>query len=153
MPRKGGGLKVKVKQAGRVKPPKLDDPKLKKIGEVMVAMQLQRWHDSVNADGQKAKKLSKKYFFIKRRLQGGYGQPVRDMKMTGELIKNFSLRKATAGEVRAENTTRLNRDKASRCDKYEQMIGFAGTDATAVFKESLNQYGEYLKTAWVPVKK
>src|SRR5262245_7224379 len=104
-------VKIKVKRTGRVRTPQLTDPQMKAIGEEMVAAQKERWRDAINANGVPAKKLSIKYFFIKRKLHGG-GTPVRDMNLTGKLIKNFQLRKATTNQIRAENTTRKEREKA-----------------------------------------
>jgi len=143
-------VKVKVKSSGRVRGPNLSDPQLKIIGDAMVKAQKERWAKAVNADGQPAKKLSVKYFFEKRKLRGG--RPVRDMIMTGALAANFQLRKAADGTIRAENTTKVNRDKAKRCQQYDQMIGFSGSDSSVVFNESLKQYGNYLIKAWMPIR-
>lgn len=142
-------VSVKVKQSGRVKAPNLSDPQLKAIGEEMVAAQKARWAKAVNADGNPAKKLSVKYAIIKQKTL--HKRAVRDMQMTGSLIKNFQLRKAAAGTIRAENTTRIDRAAASKCQGYEQMIGFAGSDLNIVFNESVKQYGVWLQKAWVPI--
>ena len=145
-----GGLKIKVKQTGRVRVPNLSDPQLKAIGDAMVAAQKARWAKAIDADGQPAKKLSVKYFFEKRKYKGG-GTPVRDMNMTGATVANFSLRRAAQNQIRAENTTRAARAHALRAQSYEEMIGFAVSDARVVITESQNQYGEYVKRAWIPV--
>src|SRR4029434_2030552 len=86
-------LNVKVKRPGRVKPPNLADPQLKTVGEEMVAAQKLRWSKAINAEGNVAKKLSVKYFFIKRKVRG-VGRPVHDMNLTGQTIANFILRNA-----------------------------------------------------------
>jgi hypothetical protein len=143
-------LKVKVKRTGRVKEPNLSDPQLKAIGEEMVAAQKLRWSKGINAEGNAAKKLSVKYFFIKRKLRG-VSRPVRDMNLSGATIKNFSLRKASNGQIRAENTSRATRKSATGANNIEQMIGFAGTDQNSLFKASQLQYGIYLQRAWVPI--
>jgi hypothetical protein len=143
-------LKVKVKRTGRVKEPNLSDPQLKIIGEEMVTTQKLRWSKAVNAEGNAAKKLSVKYFFIKRKLRG-VSRPVRDMNLSGATIKNFSLRKASNGQIRAENTSRATRKSATGANNIEQMIGFAGTDQNSLFKASQLQYGIYLQRAWVPI--
>lgn len=143
-------LKVKVKRTGRVKEPNLSDPQLKTIGEEMVNTQKARWAKAINAEGNAAKKLSVKYFFIKRKLHGG-GRPVRDMNLSGATIKNFSLRKANNGQIRAENTSRATRKSATGAQGIEPMIGFAGTDQNSIFKASQLQYGIYLQRAWVPI--
>lgn len=143
-------LNVKVKRAGRVKPPNLADPQLKAIGEEMVTTQKLRWSKAINAEGNTAKKLSVKYFFIKRKVRG-VGRPVRDMYLSGDTVKNFSLRKAAQGQIRAENSTRVTRKRATGVQGIEPMIGFSGTDQNSLFKASQLQYGIYLQKAWVPI--
>jgi hypothetical protein len=143
-------LNVKVKRTGRVKPANLADPQLKAVGEEMVAAQKLRWGKAINAEGNAAKKLSVKYFFIKRKLRG-VGRPVRDMNLSGQTIANFSLRKAAVGQIRAENSTRITRKRAMGAQNVDPMIGFAGTDQISLFKASQLQYGIYLQKAWVPI--
>lgn len=144
------GLNVKVTKTGRLRGPDLSDPQLKAIGDAMVESQKARWDDGVNAEGNQAKPLSKKYFFMKRGFTHQLS-PIRDMKMTGATVANFTLRKASNGIVRAENTSRAGRLHANRAQGYEEMIGFAGTDQNRIFRESQLQYGLLLQRAWVPI--
>ena len=144
------GLTIKVKKTGRLRGPDLGDPQLKIIGDAMVAAQKQRWDDGINADGNQAKPLSRKYFFMKRAYTH-QTSPIRDMKMTGATVNNFTLRKANNGTVRAENTARGPRSHANRAQGYDQMIGLAGSDQIAIFRESQLQYGLLLQKAWVPI--
>ena len=141
-------VKVKVKQTGRVKAPKLDNGKLTRIGQLMVDAQKKRWSQGVDASGVKAKELAKKYLFIKKAYTK-VNRPIRDNKMTGILVENFQLRKAIDNVIRAENTTRLARAHANGAQGYEEMIGFAGTDQIVVFNASQRAYGEWLKSAWL----
>jgi hypothetical protein len=145
------GLKIKVTQTGRIKPPNLDNGQLTAIGNDMVAAQKERWSKGINAEGNPAKPLSKRYLFIKKKFTGA-SRPIRDMKMTGQTLANFSLRKAVNGVIRAENSTRETRRRALRSQQVEEMIGFAGSDQVVVFREALDQYGSWLKRAWVPLK-
>ena len=142
------GVKITVK-SGRVRGPNLSDPQLKAIGLAMVAEQKARWAKSVDADGQPAKKLSVKYAIEKQAYL--HERPTRDMRMTGQTIANFSLRKAADGKIRAENSTRLERAKALRSNSYDQMIGLALTDTKVIFEETNAQYGEYARKAWIPL--
>jgi ABC-type xylose transport system substrate-binding protein len=143
------GVSITVKQTGRIRGPNLSDPQLRRIGEEMVEAQKQRWAKAVDAQGQPAKKLSVKYAIIKQAYR--HQKPVRDMLMTGGTVANFTLRKAANGAIRAENTTRLARAKALRANSYDQMIGFAVSDIKVVFNETQAQYGQYVRTAWVPM--
>jgi hypothetical protein len=142
-------ISVKVPRTGRVRMPQLDNGPLTTIGKAMVAAQLVRWSKGINAEGNPAKKLSVKYAIIKQKTL--HKKAIRDMQMTGTLAKNFALRKASNGVIKAENTSRLARDHARRADQYEQMIGFAGSDQITVFNEAEKQYGKWMQTAWIPV--
>jgi hypothetical protein len=145
------GVKIRVTQTGRVKPPNLDNGQLTAIGREMVEAQKLRWSKAINADGNPAKPLSKKYLFMKKKFTGA-SRPRRDMKMTGQTVANFGLRKAINGVIRAENSTRETRRRAQRASDTEQMIGFSGSDQVTVFRESQTQYGKFLQRAWVPLK-
>lgn len=142
-------MKITVKRTGRVRNPKLDDPQLKAIGEKMVAEQKARWARSMSASGQPAKKLSVRYAIIKQAIL--HKRAKRDMFLSGKTIANFQLRKASAGVIRAENTTRMERLKARLCQNFDQMIGFAITDAKVVFDGARVEFGKYLNRAWIPL--
>jgi hypothetical protein len=142
-------VSVKVKRTGRVKAPNLDQGPMTRIGNAMVAAQLERWSKGINAEGNPAKKLSVKYAIIKQKTL--HKKAIRDMRMTGALAENFKLRKAIGNEIRAENTSRMGRLHANRAQGYDQMIGFAGSDQTAVFREAQTEYGKWLTQAWVPL--
>ena len=144
------GLQVKVKSSGRFKAPNLDNGQLTSIGREMVAAQKARWAQAVNAQGNPAKRLSMKYTFEKKAFTG-QSRPKRDMKMTGRTLENFTLRKAIDMKIRAENTTRLERAKATRSQMYDQMIGFASTDQQVVFRGASREYGQWARKAWVKI--
>jgi hypothetical protein len=142
-------LKMKVTKTGKVRGPNLSDPQLRIIGDRMVAEQTARWARAYNASGNPAKNLSVKYAIIKQKVLKK--RAVRDMVMTGATLKNFTLRKAAEGRIRAENTTRLQRKSALRANSYDQMIGFALTDFKAVTDETQGQYGQWAEKAWLPL--
>jgi hypothetical protein len=146
------GLRIQVKQSGRMKPPNLEDKQLKLIGDRMVAAQLARWKKGYNSNGVKGKRLSLKYAAEKRAFTRNQF-PIRDMKMTGRTIQNFTLRKAARGIIRAENTTRLERAKAMRAQKADDMIGFAPSDFIVVYRSMMDAYGQWASKAWIPVRK
>ena len=143
-------LTIKTKRTGRVQAVNLDNGALSFIGKIMVLEQKARWAKGINADGNAAKKLSVKAAVMKAKLRST-NRPIRDMQMTGGTLANFQLRKAINGVIRAENTTREARRKATRANSYEQMIGFSGTDQIKLFQASKIQYGKWLKKAWVPI--
>jgi len=142
-------LSVKVKQAGRMKPPNLDNAVLTAIGKEMVAEQLARWAKGINADGAPAKPLSKKYTFIKKYVTGKH-VPIRDNYMTGALVHNFQLRKATDGVIRAEPTQRMTRQHSIRSDLYVQMTGFSPPETVKILKNVGEGYQKYINKGWQP---
>jgi hypothetical protein len=142
-------FRVKVKRTGRVRGPNLADPQLRRVGTMMVAAQKGRWAHAVDADGNAAKKLSVRYAIIKQKLL--HKRPVRDNKMTGLLVSNFQLRKAADGVIRAEPTTTMARKHALGSQGYVEMIGFAVSDAQTVFTGINAEFGQYAKTAWIPL--
>jgi len=141
-------MSIKVR-AGRVRPPTLDDPQLAAIGQKMVAEQKARWARAVNASGQSAEKLSVRYAIIKQAIL--HKRPKRDMSLSGRTITNFQLRKASLGRIRAENTTRYERTKARSANGYDQMIGFALTDAKVVIDGAQAEFGKWVNKAWIPL--
>lgn len=144
------GARIRFR-GGRIAVPKLDNGPMTKIGNEMVAAQKKRWAFGVNSDGTGAKPLGVAYANQKKAFTG-VTYPIRDMKMTGRTIENFQLRKAMDSTIRAENTTRLERAKAQRAQQYEDMIGFAPTDQTTVFRAAQEEYENWLQKAWVPLK-
>jgi hypothetical protein len=143
-------VSIKVPKTGRIRPPKLDNGKLTRIGKRMVESQKYRWSQGVNADGLKAKKLSVKYFFQKRKYKGG-GNPIRDNNMTGAMRDNFAVRRASEGVIRAENSSRLGRAHAQGSQKFEEMIGFSPKEQLDVMRLTVSEYGDYVQKAWVPI--
>ena len=144
-------VKVKVKQTGRIRAPRLDNGQLTLIGHRMVATQKARWANGVDAYGNTAKPLSKKYTFIKKKYTG-VARPYRDNVMTGIMRDNFTLRKAIEGDIRAENTTRLARAHANGAVKFEDMIGFSGPEQMAIFRDFQAEYGQWTKRAWAQIR-
>jgi hypothetical protein len=138
---------IKVGRTGRFRPPKLDNGELTFIGKAMVDAQLERWSKGINSDGNFARPLSKKYFFQKRKFRG-MDNAIRDNYMTGALVKNFTLRKAMDGQIRAEPTQRVTRQHAVKLQQYEQMIGFSPSDIDVVFRAASAQYAKYASSAW-----
>ena len=144
-------VKVKVKQTGRVKAPRLDNGQLTKIGNLMVKTQKERWAKGLNASGNNAKPLSKKYTFIKKKFRG-VNRPLRDNQMTGVLVANFTLRKALDNVIRAENTSREARAHANRALGFDEMIGFSGPDQVDLFRSVQAEYGAWAKKAWFQIR-
>ncbi len=142
-------INIAVKKQGRVRPPNLPDAQLKAIGDVMVKAQKDRWAKHYNAQGVEAQKLTVRYAIIKQAVL--HKRAYRDMSMTGKTIKNFTLRKAAEGKIRAENTTKLERDKARRANNADQMIGFSMLDTMIISLATQKEFGSWVQRAWIPL--
>ena len=145
-----GGIKVKLKRTGRLRKPTLDYGQLFHIGTHMVEKQKARWAAGLNANDGTAAPLSKRYMFYKAKVRKT-NRPKRDMRLSGLLWNNFSLRKAINGVIRAENTTREARDHATSANAKDQMIGFSGSDLKVIYNESQRAYGSLAKNLWYEV--
>jgi len=140
-------FKMATTQTGELLPPNLTSPQLKAIGQVMVRAQKDRWSRGINADDHSARPLHK----VTAKGKSTYGaKPIRNMVMTGLMEENFTLRKATMTEIRAENTSREARKHARQAQWFEQMIGISPSDRDAIFAATYRAYSAYLKRAWKP---
>jgi len=140
-------FKMAVDKTGQVQPANLTSAQLKAIGQVMVRAQKERWSRGVNADDQTARPLHR----ITAKGKVTYGaNPIRDMVMTGLTKENFTLRKWTATDIRAENTSREARRHARQAQRFEQMIGISPNDRDQIFGAVYRAYSAYLKRAWKP---
>jgi hypothetical protein len=152
MPR--DGISVRVTKSGKILPARRDNGGLTRIGDSMVELQLKRWSLGLNATGNPGKKLRIKSFAEKRQYLKKLGDRravIRDNNMTGALRKSFSLRKAIAGYIRAEPTTRDGRAHANRAQGADEMIGFAGYEQVNIYEKSFEEYGRIFTKAWVPI--
>ena len=142
-------FKLAVTQSGQLAPPVLSPAQRLELGQVMVDTQKARWAKGINAAGQPAAPLHKTTAKAKRT----FGRrPIRDMEMTGLVRQNFSLRKASEVELRAENTTVEARRHARQAQLFEKMIGWAPQDETIFFAHAYRAYSVYLKRAWRPTR-
>jgi hypothetical protein len=140
-------FKVSVPQSGSLRTPQLTEGQMRGLGEMMVDTQKERWSRGINAAGQSAKPLHR----VTAKGKRTFGkQPIRDMNMTGLVRRNFTLRKATPTEIRAENTSREGRRHARQAQWFEPMIGLAPQDEVAIVAHAYRAYGLYIQRAWRP---
>jgi hypothetical protein len=140
-------IRFNLDKTGRLKPPVLTSAQLKDIGEQMVKGQKARWARGVNAEGRPARKLHK----VTAKGKVTYGaKPLRNMVMTGLTKSNFTLRKYTMEQIRAENTSREARRHARQAQLFERMIGISPKEEATIFLHAYRAYGAYLRTSWEP---
>jgi hypothetical protein len=144
-------FKINVDQTGQIAAPVLNPAQLRGIGEEMVRSQKARWSRGVNIYDHNALPLARVTAKGKATYRG-MGSPKRDMVMTGLTSDNFTLRKATMQEIRAENTSREGRRRARQAQSFEPMIGLAPSDQDNIFAAAYRAYGVYLQRAWRPTR-
>ena len=133
-------------KSGRMTPPILNGGQLHAIGLAMVRRQKERWEKAINAEDRAARPLAK---VTAKGKQTFNRNPVRDMHMTGVMRENFTLRKWSMTNIRAENTSRAGRMHARKAQKFENMIGISPSEEKAIFADAYRAYDEYLKRrAW-----
>lgn len=144
-------FKINVDKTGQIENPELSPAQLLGIGQEMVRSQKARWLRGVNAFDHTALPLAPVTAKGKATFRG-IGHPKRDMVMSGLTYDNFTLRKATMQEIRAENTSREGRRRARQAQSFETMIGLAPSDQDNIFAAAYRAYGVYLQRAWRPVR-
>ena len=138
-------FRIAVTESGYLTAPVLSPEQLRYIGDGMVAAQKNRWLHGVNAQDAPAKPLRP----VTAKGKVTYGaQPIRNMLMTGLMMGNFRLTRASGQVIRAENTSRNARMHARKAQSFETMIGFAPSDENTIFRLAYQAYGIYLERAW-----
>jgi hypothetical protein len=142
-------FKMNVDKTGQIAQPTLSSAECWAIGQEMVRSQKERWSKGINALDQAAKPLAPVTAKGKATYRG-IGNPIRDMVMSGLTKDNFTLRKASMQEIRAENTSVEGRRRARQAQSFETMIGLSPTDRDHIFQAANRAYGVYLNRAWRP---
>jgi hypothetical protein len=143
---KVGRTRIRMDKTGQFRAPTLSRAQLKFIGQQMVIGQKQRWSKAINASGAKAKALAART--IKSKIAYGK-QPIRNMEMTGLVLRNFQLRKWQMEEIRAENTAHAARRHAVKAQRAERMIGLSPQESEAIWRNVYRAYQQYAKfKAW-----
>ena len=88
----------------------------------------------LNAKGSAAKPLSKRYAIRKSKLTklAGGGRNKRDLRLTGDMQREWSVRTVSNKEARAGWSTRKGREKAQANNKLEEFISWSPANTRAV---------------------
>lgn len=100
-----------------------------KIGTVGVAAVKNRVQAGLGVDDQPAKPLTKRYAIRKNKLGKGNR---RNLMLTGDMLRNLSLRTVSEKAAKAGLTSRKDRIKAWANQKIEQWLAFSPRNKMAV---------------------
>lgn len=87
--------------------------------------------------------------YFARKLRRG-GKPIRDLRFTGAMLDNLSVRSATANEVRIGFTTKLAREKALANQRIAPWLGWSDTDAPAVQERARLVLRQEIQSVYFP---
>lgn len=119
------GRKVRIKGFG-IRP--LQMLRLGGIGLAAVKARVAR---GLNIDDQAMPPLKKRYAIQKNKQIGG-GRQVRDLRLTGSMLNNLTVRSATENQVRIALTRQADRQKALRNQQISPWLGWSPADIQAV---------------------
>lgn len=112
-----------------------------KIGAVGIGSVVNRAREARNASDQPAKPLTRRYAIRKAKLRRsqkvagliGGGLKItnkRDLTLTGDMLRNLSVRSVSENSARGGWTTLKNRQKASSNERIEHWIDFSPRNTT-----------------------
>lgn len=84
------------------------------------------------------------------------GKAIRDLRLTGAMLDNLSVRSATANQVRIGFTTKLARQKAASNQRIAPWLGWSDSDieqgivpkAKQLFKADVSNYFQQVKRSF-----
>mgnify|MGYP000016803651 CR=1 FL=1 len=117
-------IRVYVKRQIRLDRLNFGQQQMFKLGTVAVATLKNRVTAAQNASDQPAKPLKKRYAIAKSKLRrfGGLGTNKRDLTLSGNMLRELSVRTVSENRVVAGWTTLKNRQKARNNDAIEKFI-------------------------------
>ena len=98
-----------------------------KIGTVGLADVKRRVQAALNENDAPAKPLSKRYAIYKSKLGrgGGLGTNRRDLTLTGDMLRNYTVRTVSANKANASASSLKQRQKARMNQRRERWVAFS----------------------------
>ena len=122
-------VRVYVKKQVRIDRMTIRQQQMLKVGTVGVAAVKNRLAASQGANDTAAKPLTKRYAIWKTKRGKGN---LRNLYLTGEMLRNFQVRTVSENKAKASNSTRKNRIKAWITSKIEPWVVFSPKNREAV---------------------
>jgi hypothetical protein len=116
-----------------------DQQRMTRLGTVAVGTVKDRVQRGLNENDAKAKPLNRGYAI--RKTKAGL-RNIRDLTMTGDMMRNFSLRTVTNTEAYARNTTKRAQDKARWNNNKERWVVYSRTNVDGVMKAANTLFAE-----------
>jgi hypothetical protein len=106
-----------------------DKAQMRQVGEVALASIKSRVARGVGADDQQMPALTRSYGRFKKRRAGS---SIRDLRLTGKMLDNLTVRSADKGEVTIALTSAAERVKGFRNQRISPWLGISPSDARAI---------------------
>lgn len=123
-----GRIKVYVKKQIRLDRLDFSQRQMFTLGNVGLASRKNEIDQALNANGTTAKPLTKRYAIYKSRISKitqGRGRNVRDLRYTGDMLREWSVRTVSDKQAVAAWTTRKGRIKARANESKESFISWS----------------------------
>jgi hypothetical protein len=128
-------VKIYVKRQIRLDRLSFQQRQMFKLGNVGLASRKFEIDKGLNANGGPAKPLTKSYAIRKsRRTKGGQGvgRNRRDLRFTGDMLREWSVRTVSERQAVSTWTTLKNRQKARSNERIESFISWSRRNAADV---------------------
>lgn len=132
-----GRVKVYVKKQIRLDLLSFTQRQMFNMGNVGLASRKHEISQGLNATGGRAKPLSKRYAIRKsRNTKGGQGKGrnIRDLRLSGDMLREWSVRTVSNRQAVASWTTLKNRIKARANELKETFISWSRKNTTDVVR-------------------
>ncbi len=120
-------VRVFVKKQIRIDHLTLQQRQMFKLGTVGLASRKDEISRAQNARGGAAKPLTRRYAIYKSKVSklGGRGRNVRDLRFTGAMIREWSVRTVSNSKAFAGWSTRKGRIKARANNQIEEFVAWS----------------------------
>lgn len=114
-----------------------------KLGTVGLAAVKNRVQSGLNAQDAPAKKLSKPYAIRKTKIFKK--RAIRDLTLSGQMLRNLQVRTVSNNTAQARNTTRRDRQKSNRQNEIEPWLLFSRKNQAAVQRAAQLIFAETIR--------
>lgn len=114
---------IRVYVKGKIELGRLSVPQqtMFKLGTIMLGRKLESLRLGLNSKGVKAKPLTKKYA-IRKNKRHRTGKNFRDLRLTGQMLANFSVRTVSENRAKVWFSSGIARTKAIANHKIDQQL-------------------------------
>jgi hypothetical protein len=129
-------VRIFVKKQIRIDHLSLQQRQMFKLGTVGLASRKDEISRGLNARGGAAKPLTRRYAIYKGKVSklGGRGRNVRDLRLTGNMLREWSVRTVSNTKAFAGWSTRKGRIKARANNALEEFVAWSSNNTRDVVR-------------------